>query len=129
MHRDVGAEEAAAQGAGTLVVLNADATPIARASHWLVSEMDGQYLVAVPQLRVEHEAALRLIANTGLAELFKDCAITTPDWAGPAIIVGGAWQLWKTGKPILAKAGFVRGTSINIEHAVRGLSKMLREGA
>lgn len=123
---DESAEGAAAEATGTLVVLSPKYGPIAKATMWLVQTLEGQKLLAVPVLRVEHHAALLISGGMGLGELFHNCRLVAPDWDEPAGFVGGSWQLWKASKPELQQSGFVVGShEFNIERAVRGLRKLL----
>jgi len=127
MRGDNGSPDSSAQGPGALVVLSPEHGQIAKATTWLVQEHEGQRLVAIPQLRVEQQASLRIITGTGLSQIFKDCTLKTAEWEEEAGFVGGSWQLWRRSMPDLAKSGFVLGTqNFNIERAVRGLSIMLR---
>ncbi len=126
MRGDVGAEEAAADGPGTLVVVT-PAGNIARTSMWIRQEVEGQELIAIPRLHIEHEASLAITAGMGLGLLFQGSRLVTPDWEDVAGFVGGTWMMWRTGRPELLKAGFVKGKpKFDIEKAVRGIVKLLR---
>lgn len=125
MRGDVGTEEAAADGARTLVVVTPAGT-IARTSMWVRQEIEGQELIAIPRLHIEHEAALAITAGLGLGLLFNDSRLITAEWEDVAGFIGGTWMMWRTGRPELVKAGFVKGLpKFDIERAVRGISKLL----
>lgn len=127
MRGDVAPEAGACEGAGTLVVVT-DAGPIARTSLWLRREVEGQELIAIPKLHVEHEASLRIMTGTGLGLLFAGCRLVTADWEDVAGFVGGTWMFWRTSRPELHTVGFVKGQpKFDIEKAVRGTVKLLRE--
>lgn len=109
---------------GTLVVLSAGEV-IAKATVWVRAVSEGQTLVAVPRLRLEQLPAMYIVAGRALPEVLHDCKLVTPHWEAPASFVGGSWVLWRTGRPFLEGVGFVIGNSFNIEHALRGLKKLL----
>ncbi len=122
------ARHPAAAGAGTLVVLTPERGQVARTSNWIRGVVEGQELIAIPRLHVEHEAALAIVAGRGLGEVFLEARIQTPEWEDIAGFVGGSWQLWKTSRPELTVVGFVRGMhKFDIERAVRGLKKLFEE--
>lgn len=125
MPSDEQAEATARPRPGTLVVLSA-LGPIAKATVWLKDTYNGQRIIAVPALRVEHEASLMIAGGLGLGLVFNECRLVTDEWEEVAGFVGGSWMLWKTGKAELHDAGFVLGaTKFDIEHAVRGVRKLL----
>lgn len=127
MRGDVSAEGPSSQGTRTLVVVT-DAGPIAHTGLWIRREVEGQDLIAIPRLRVGHEPSLRICTGTGLGLLFADCRLITSEWEDVAGFVGGAWMLWRTGQSDLVNVGFVKGKpKFDIERAVRGITKLLRE--
>lgn len=116
----------APQEHGSLVVLSPDRERIATATLWLRSTYENQILIAVPRLRVEHNSSLRIATGSGLNEVFHNCTLEAAGWACPAVFVGGTWQLWRSGAPLLTESGFVVGNTMDIGHAVRGLRELLR---
>lgn len=125
MPSDEQAEGAATPGQGSLVVLSV-LGPIAKATIWIKGIHAGQRLVVVPVLRVEQGASLMIAGGVGLGLVFNECRLVTPEWEEVAGFIGGSWMLWKTGKAELHGAGFVLGaTKFDIEHAVRGVKKLL----
>lgn len=128
MRGDVGTGQAAAEGARTLGVVTPAHGRIARTSMWLRQTMEGQDLIAIPRLHVSQEAGMAIAAGTGLVVLFHQSRLVTDEWEDEAGFVGGTWMMWRTGRPELLKAGFVLGSpKFDIERAVRGVTKMLRE--
>lgn len=126
MHGGIGAEGGATPGAGSLVVLSEKLGPIARATLWLRGETEGQRLVVVPHLHIEHVPAMIIAGGTGLGVVFGNIKLMAPEWEEPAAFVGGAWKMWKLGRPELHGAGFVLGgPKFDIEKAVRGCAKFL----
>lgn len=122
---DEQAEGSSRPNPGTLVVLSG-LGPIAKATNWIKASVEGQRLIAVPALRVEHQAALMISGGMGLGLVFNECRLVAHEWAEPAGFVGGSWVLWRLGKSELHGAGFVLGaTKFDIERAVRGLRKLL----
>lgn len=122
----VGAEEGTPEAAGALVVLTSGFGVTARTSTWICGKVEGLELVAIPRLHIEHEAALALTTGRGLADIFQETTLRAPGWEDIGAIIGGSWQIWRTSRPELTVAGFVRGTrEVDIERAVRGLRKLL----
>lgn len=125
MRGDDSSEAAAPEGARTLGVVTPSLGLIAQTSLWIRKEVEGQELIAIPCLRVKHEAALAITAGTGLGLLFKGSHIVTDDWTEEAGFIGGTWMMWRTGRPEFLQAGFVKGAAkFDIERAVRGLSRL-----
>lgn len=126
VHGGISAEGGATSTHGTLVVLSEKLGPIARTTLWLRGESEGQRLVVVPQLRIEHVPAMAIAGGTGLGVIFGNIKLKAPEWEEPAAFVGGAWKMWKLGAPELHGAGFVLGgPAFDIEKAVRGCAKFL----
>jgi len=126
MRGDDRTEAPPGEGPRTLGVVTPALGLIAQTSLWVRQEVEGQELIAIPVLRMKHEAALAITAGTGLGLLFKGCSLVTDDWAEEAGFVGGTWMMWRTGRPELVQAGFVKGApKFDIERAVRGLAKLL----
>lgn len=126
MHSGEPAEAVPTRGAGSLVVLSEKLGPIARATLWLRGETEGQRLVVVPELRIEHMPAMMIAGGQGLGLIFGNIKLMSPEWEEPAGFVGGAWKMWKLGRPEIHGAGFVLGQPVfNIEKAVRGCARFL----
>lgn len=127
MHGGKPPEGSAPEVSGSLVVLSDKLGPIARAQTWLRAEIDGQLLIAVPKLRVEHIPAMMISGGMGLGALFSNIKLRTNDWEDTAGFVGGAWTMWRLGTSELHGVGFVRGQpTFNVETAVKGITSMLK---
>lgn len=127
VHGGESSEAGQARGAGLLVVLSEKLGTIARTNLWLRNELEGQRLIAVPKLRVEHVPAMMIAGGTGLGVVFGNIRLQTADWEEASGFVGGAWKMWRLGAPELHNVGFVLGEpTFNVEKAVRGITSMLK---
>lgn len=127
MSSDESPEGARPQEHGTLVVLNDAGDRLAVTTMWLRDLRDAQMLIAIPRLRLEYDAAMKISAGRGLGEVFDKCWIRTTGWYREAVFVGGSWQMWRRGTPELWEVGFVMGRKMNLELALRGLKTMFAE--
>lgn len=128
MQSGVGTDQGATQDAGSLVVLNERFGRVAQAGTWLRDESEGQRLIVVPALRVDHLPAMLIAGGEGLPTIFGNFRLCFQGLEMPSGFVGGKWMLWARGSPQLQNACFVLGEpQFNIEKAVRGCAALIKK--
>lgn len=122
------AEGQQASHTSRLVVLSPRLGPLGYTGLWFRGYVEGQRLIAIPRLYMEHVPSMMIAGGQGLGLIFLESSVSTKLWDEPAGFVGGSWKLWRTSRPELHGVGFVLGEpKFDIEKAVRGVAKLLKE--
>lgn len=104
---------------------------IAWTSLWLVDEMDGHRLVAIPRLRLSQETTLELTSRIPYATVFAEATMQVlDDPPRTFFVVHATFDLYRTGEPdILGFAAIVQAPGVPLPNpslVISRTAKMLR---
>jgi len=111
-----------------------DEQRIAWSALWIVDELEGHRLVAVPRLRLSHEAGLELSARLPYSKVFLGARILAPGWKDRGnhgfVVVHATFDLYRTGEADLSgfAAMVITPSTVRppVDKVIRRTAEMLR---